>query len=135
MVGAAESIERKLQNKYNQFIREYGMTTGGTANPQNTNNPIDQAKAAKEIQQTQTNLNKLKSAGVALPQGVSQASQAAVKTVNNPKADPTQAGLDQNAKKTIGSLGLEMEKLLATGSQSQVQQVANAIKQSKVGQS
>jgi len=132
MVGASEGIELKLQNKYNQFLKEYGMTTGGTVNAP-SNNPVDQAKAAKELQQTQTNLNKFKSAGVNLPQGVGQASQAAVKTVNNPKADPTQTGLDQNAKKTIGSLGLEMEKLLATGNQSQVQQVANAIKQNKMG--
>jgi hypothetical protein len=132
MVGASEGIELKLQNKYNQFLKEYGMTTGGTVNAP-SNNPVDQAKASEELQKTQTNLNKFKSAGVNLPQGVGQASQAAVKTVNNPKADPTQTGLDQNAKKTIGSLGLEMEKLLATGNQSQVQQVANAIKQNKMG--
>jgi hypothetical protein len=42
--------------------------------------------------------------------------------------------MDQQAKKTAMGLGQEMEKLMATGNQSQVQQVANVIKQAKLGQ-
>jgi len=131
-------LEAKLRARWKQTkagLQEYGMTTGGTVSPQNpggTNNPIDAQKTAQEINQAQQNLNKLKSAGVTLPQGVSTAAKATVATTNNPAANSTGQGMDQNAKKTAMGLGQEMEKLMATGNQSQVQQVANAIKQAKL---
>ena len=80
----------------------------------------------------QQNLNKLKSAGVELPQGVSTAAIATVATTNNPDANPAGGGMDQNAKKTAMGLGQEMENLLANGDPSQIQQLANAIKKSKM---
>lgn len=123
------------ETKAQKGLQEYGMTTGGTSMPSagaTGTNPIDAQKTAQEINQAQQNLNKLKSAGVALPQGVSTAAKATVATTNNPQATPTGNGMDQNAKKTAMGLGQEMEKLMATGNQSQVQQVANAIKQAKL---
>ena len=132
--GTAESIEEQIAREYTQYLKEYGMTTGGTVNPAGGTNPTDQAKQQKDLQQTQQNLNKLKSAGVTLPTGTGQAAKSTMTTLGNPNANPaTGAGMDQNAKKLAGSLGQEMEKLLATGNASQVQQVANAIKQSKLG--
>jgi hypothetical protein len=134
MVGAAESIEEEIAREYSQYLKEYGMTTGGTVNPSGGTNPTDQAKQQKDLQQTQQNLNKLKSAGVMLPTGTGQAAKSTMTTLSNPNANPaTGQGMDQNSKKLAGSLGQEMEKLLATGNASQVQQVANAIKQSKLG--
>jgi hypothetical protein len=134
-----DSLESRLRARWEKTksekgLQEYGMTTGGTTNPQaNAGNPVDAQKTAQEINQAQQNLNKLKSAGVTLPQGVSTAAKATVATTNNPAANSTGQGMDQNAKKTAMGLGQEMEKLMATGSQSQVQQVANAIKQAKMG--
>ena len=133
--GAAESIEEQIAREYAQYLNEYGMTTGGMAGTGSTaNNPVDQAKMNKEIQQTQQNLNKVKAAGVPLPSGVGQAAKSTVTTVNNPAANASGQGMDQQAKKTAMGLGQEMEKLMTTGSQSQVQQVANIIKQAKLGQ-
>ena len=55
---------------------------------------------------------------------------------SNTPSDPSGngQGMDSTAKKTAMSLGQEMEKLMTTGNQSQVQQVANVIKQAKLGQ-
>jgi hypothetical protein len=150
MVGASESVEecgepmsledrlraRWEETKRSKGLTEYGMTTGGTAvggagATNNPANPVDAQKMAKELNQTQQNLNKLKSVGVNLPTGVSQAAKSTVATAANPGA-VTGQGMDQNAKKTTMGLGQEMEKLMATGNQSQVQQVANAIKQAKM---
>lgn len=129
------SLESRLRARWEKTksekgLQEYGMTTGGTTNPQtNTNNPVDAQQAAQQVNQAQQNLNKLKSAGVDLPTSVGQAAKSSVMTSN----DPTVTNTDSNAKKTAMSLGAEMEKLMATGNQSQVQQVANAIKQAKMG--
>jgi len=133
--GTAESIEEEIVREYSQYLKEYGMTTGGTTNPSaGATNPTDQAKQQKDLNQVQQNLNKIKSAGVALPTGTGQAAKSTLTTLNNPNANPaTGQGMDQNSKKLAGSLGQEMEKLLTTGNPSQVQQVANAIKQSKLG--
>ena len=110
------------------------MTTGGTtAQPGGgTGNSVDAAKTAQQMNTTQQNLSKLKSAGVELPQGVSTAAKATVATTNNPDANQTGNGMDQTAKKTAMGLGQEMENLLANGDPSQIQQLANAIKQSKM---
>jgi hypothetical protein len=135
MVGASESIEEEIAREYSQYLKEYGMTTGGTTNPSaGATNPTDLAKQQKDLNQVQQNLNKFKSAGVTLPTGTGQAAKSTLTTLNNPNANPaTGQGMDQNSKKLAGSLGQEMEKLLTTGNPSQVQQVANAIKQSKLG--
>jgi hypothetical protein len=114
-------------------LAEYGMTTGGTANSTQPSNTVDQAKLNKEINNTTNNINKLKSAGVTLPTGTNQAAKSTVSTANDPKANPTGQNMDQNAKKTAMGLGQEMEKLLTTGNPTQVQQVATAMKQAKLG--
>jgi hypothetical protein len=120
-------------------IDEYGMTTGGTVQPTGMNNATNQpaeqnpADAAKQLTTTQSNINKLKAAGVDIPTGVGQAAKAAVTTANDTTGNPVQH-MDPTGKKIMGSLGQELEKLLATGNPSQVQQVAAAIKQSKMSQ-
>jgi hypothetical protein len=120
-------------------IDEYGMTTGGTVQPTGMNNATNQpaeqnpADAAKQLTTTQSNINKLKAAGVNIPTGVGQAAKAAVTTANDTTGNPVQH-MDPTGKKIMGSLGQELEKLLATGNPSQVQQVAAAIKQSKMSQ-
>jgi hypothetical protein len=123
------------ETKAQKGLTEYGMTTGGTINPQQANtataNPVDAQKTAQQVNQAQQNLNKLKAAGVSLPTSVGQAAKSAVTTADNPGA-ATGQGMDSNAKKTAMGLGQEMEKLMTTGDQSQVQQVANAIKQAKM---
>lgn len=148
MVGASESVEecgepmtladklraRWEETKAEKGLTEYGMTTGGTAMPSagaTGANPVDAQKTAQDINQAQQNLNKLKAAGVSLPTGVGQAAKSAVTTAANPAA-ATGQGMDSNAKKTAMGLGAEMEKLMTSGNQSQVQQVANAIKQAKL---
>jgi hypothetical protein len=123
------------ETKAQKGLTEYGMTTGGTMNPQQANtataNPVDAQKTAQQVNQAQQNLNKLKAAGVSLPTSIGQAAKSAVTTADNPGA-ATGQGMDSNAKKTAMGLGQEMEKLMTTGNQSQVQQVANAIKQAKM---
>lgn len=149
MVGASEGVEQeceeplsledKLRARWAETKRSKGLDEAGANNPPQgttaggTVNPVDAAKTAQELSNTQQNLNKLKSAGVSLPTGVSQAAKSAITTAANPGAVAGQ-GMDQTAKKTAMSLGQEMEKLMTTGNPSQVQQVANAIKQSKMGQ-
>lgn len=141
MVGGSmeESLEDEIANEWAAHLNEYGMTTGGTVNNPNgtSTNSVDQAKAAKELSNAQQNVNKIKAAGVTLPAGASpsQVAKTSVATTNDPKIQATGGqNLDQTSKKATMSLGQEMEKLLATGNPSQVQQVANAIKQSKLGQ-
>jgi len=135
MVGgsAEESIEEQIAREWTQFLGEYGMTTGGTAGGTQPTNSVDQAKQAKELTTTTQNLNKLKSAGVTLPTGINQAAKSTMTTANDPKANPLGNNMDQTAKKTTMGLGQEMEKLLTTGNPTQIQQVATAIKQAKLG--
>lgn len=136
MVGGSceESIEEQIAREWTSFLGEYGMTTGGTATGGNQpTNSVDQAKLSKEINNTTQNLNRLKSAGVTLPMGTNQAAKSTVTTANDPKANATGQNMDQNAKKTAMGLGQEMEKLLTTGSPTQVQQMASAIKNAKLG--
>ena len=114
-------------------IDEVGMTTGGmpgmtgggtAAQPQAT----DPAQAAKDLTMAQQNLNKLKSAGIALPAGVSQAAKTVVGVTNNPTAPQTPAD-----KKTTGALGQGIEQLLAKGDPGQVNQLAAMIKKVQQG--
>jgi hypothetical protein len=133
--GCEESVENEIREGWEQYLKEYGMTTGGMMISA-ANNPVEQQKAAKEINQTQQNINKIKSATGTNPGGLSQATaaKAAVNTMSDPKLqNPAGQGMDSNTKKTAIGLGQEMEKLLTTGNSNQVQQVANALKQAKVG--
>ena len=95
-----------------------------------TNTAGDEAELAKQVMNMKQNLTKLKSAGANIP-NVSQAAASAVDTVNNPTANSQQLGMDANAKKAVGSLGLEMEKILGKGNPTQVGQITNAIQRLK----
>jgi len=140
LVGASESVSiaEELMNEWEQFLSELGapgtasaggvnQMGGGPSAGNTSNNAVDQQAAAKKTQNTQQNLNKLKSAGVNVPTSVSQATQTAIKSTDNPTAIPTQTD-----KKVSMGLGQEMEKLLTTGNQNQVNQVATALKQAKL---
>lgn len=145
-VGASEGVEecekpmslmdalkaRWEKTKNETGLQEYGMTTGGTAMAGATgqqNNTVDAAQTAKELNQTQQSLNKLKGAGVNLPTGVSQAAKSAVGTVNDPTKVP-----NQQDKNISMSLGNEIEQLITKGDPSQVNQLTAALKQAKMGQ-
>lgn len=135
--GTAESVnlEEELMAEWSRYVEENIMPTGATGPTGTQGNAVDAAKMNKEIQNAQQNLNKLKSAGVTMTTSPTQAAQSAVKMANNPQANPaTGQGMDQAAKKTTGALGKSIEDLVATGSPAQVTQVANAIKQAKLGQ-
>ena len=102
---------------------------GGTSNaaPAPGTSTVDPAKAAQQKNAAVSGLQKLKAAGVNIPTSMNQAAQTALKTANDPAASSTQQD------KNVGlGLGAEMERLVATGNPSQVQQVANAIKQAKL---
>jgi len=142
LVGASEStemecdtnmspLEQKLRARWEETKRtkgltEYGMTTGGTAQPSAGASSSTSTADAEKVNQAQQNLNKLKSAGVDLPTSVGQAAKSAVSTVNNPDA-----ATDGDSEKLLGTLGKEVERLIATGTQSQVQALATALAANK----
>jgi len=124
-----------VDEEWDAFMNEIAGANNPAQGTSSTGtNSIDAAKTAKEISNAQQSLNKFKAAGTNLPVSVGQAAKSAVATASNPTAATTGQGLDSNAKKTTMGLGQQIEKLLATGNQGQVQQVANAIKQSNMGQ-
>jgi hypothetical protein len=146
LVGASESVEQecervqptlmdKLRARWEETKKQKGLMEFGANNPgQNnmgggatsTTNPQDVANQAQTVQQTQNNLNKLKSAGITLPTSTSQAVKTAIKATDTPTAIP-----DQTDKKVSMGLGQELEKLLTTGDSNQVARVADALKQVK----
>jgi hypothetical protein len=97
------------------------------------NNPVAQQQKAKETQNAQRNISTLKAAGVNVPVGVSAAASNAVKTVNDPKANQaTGQGIDPTGKNILGNFGASVEDLVTKGNPSQVQTIANAIKQATI---
>lgn len=143
LVGSCEesidqNLEEELMAEWNA-IMELGANNpaqGGTANAMgggtggtSTPSPTDQQNLAKKINNTQQNLNKLKSAGVNVPASTSQAVQTAIKATDTPNAQP-----NQTDKKVGMGLAQELEKALSTGNPSQVGQIATALKQIKTGQ-
>lgn len=124
-----DSLEEEMRSAWDEYLAEFGANNPGSTSSAGTAAPAQNAaNTAKELQTTQQNLSKLKSAGVALPTGVSQASQSAVKTVNEPTAVPT-----AQDRKLFQTLGGELEQLLTKGKPSDVSQLANAIRQVKQG--
>ena len=105
------------------------VTEAGANNPPQGSSPAD---AARQLTTAQQNLNKLKSAGVNLPIGVSQAAQSAIDTAKNPGAVAGQA-MDADDKKTATALGQELSQAVAKGSPSQMGQLANILKQIEQG--
>jgi hypothetical protein len=132
--GYFRSAEGKLyKTNVKNLSRGHAVKEAGANNPQqNTNNPIDAAKAAQQTQNTQTNLSKLTSAGVKLPVGISQAAQSAGEIADNPGAVQGQ-GMDMTDKKTATALGQEMAQAVAHGTPSQVSTIAAALKQIQQG--
>jgi hypothetical protein len=143
MVGADESVEMECDNqmsltdklrarwektKSEKGLQEYGMTTGGTANPA-ANGTTDPAAVAKTAQNAQKNLGALKQGGVELSVGVSQAAQSATKATTDPTAIPS-----SQDRKISGSLGNELEQLAAVADPGKFNSIVNAIKQAKRGQ-
>ena len=130
-------LEEELMQEWEQYMQEAGANNPAPNTGIGTSNPQDQAKLQAQSNLAQQNINKIKSVVGTVPGGVSPsvAAKSAVQLANDPKlSNPTGAGMDQNAKKSAMGLGQEMEKLMATGNPAQVQQVANAIKQTKMGQ-
>jgi hypothetical protein len=137
MVGADESVEQECdtpasledrlrsrweQTKREKGLQEYGMTTGGTQNPTAQTTPADLAKQTNNVQQ---GVNKLKSAGVNIPSG-SQAVQSLMK-------DPVKDPVSQLDKTVDAGLGQEVQNIVTKGQPNDVNQLAALIK--KVNQS
>jgi hypothetical protein len=128
--GYFRSTEGKLyKTNVKNLARGHAVDEAGANNP-TTANP---AAMAKTLSNTAANLNKLKSAGVNLPVGVSQAAQSAVDTADNPGAVQGQ-GMDMTDKKTTTALGQEMAQAVAHGNPSQIGTLAQTLKQIEQGQ-
>jgi len=126
--GAAESIEQRLQSKWKQHLEEFGAdNTGGTAGNSTTTatataNPTDpaaNADTAVDATNIQKGLNKLKSAGVDLPTGVTQATQTVLK-------GPGDVQNTQDRQTTM-ALGNTIADLLQKGDPSSQNQLAAMI--------
>lgn len=137
LVGASEStnlecdtqmsLTDKLRARWEETkrakgLQEYGMTTGGTSNPQGNAEPSNPADQAKQTAQVQQNINKLKSAGANIP-NVSQAVQSVMKDPTDPASQ-----LDKNIS---AGLGQEIDQVLTKGDPSTVNQLATLIKKVK----
>jgi hypothetical protein len=142
LVGASESIAQecdepmsltdKLKARWEQTKREKGLAEAGANNPPQgttaSTTPVAPGTVdPKELANTQQNLNKLKSAGVPIP-NVAQAAKTVMKDPSNP-ATP----MSPQDKQVNQNLGLAMKNLLDKGNPSQIGQVATAIKQAQQG--
>jgi hypothetical protein len=124
-------LDEEIRKEWDKFLAEFGANNpGSTASTtaDGSSNPVDQSKTAKELQNTQQNLNKLQGAGVTLPTGISQVSQSSVKAADDPDALPSDE--DKNISMSIGQ---QLQQALAKGDPGQVGQIANALKQIKTG--
>lgn len=134
LVGESDApmtLTDKLKARWEATKREKGLAEAGANNPAQATTAGGTAPAAptpQEIAATQQNVNKLKSAGVAIP-NTAQAAKTVLK-------DPTNPATPMNAqdKQVDQNLGLAMSNLLAKGNPSQVGQLANIIKQAQQGQ-
>jgi hypothetical protein len=136
LVGAMESIaqecdtsmsplEKKLRARWEETkagLQEYGMTTGGTTMGGGT---TPTAPDPAEVAKTQQSVNKLKSAGVNIP-NVQQAVKSTLK-------DPTTEPATMQDKQVAGGLGQEVEQLVKKGDPGTVNQLAALIRRTKQG--
>lgn len=106
-----------VEEEWEDFVNEYGMTTGGTATGDAQKNPADQAKKTAD---TQADVQKLKAAGVPIPSG----SQAVQSLMKEPGKDPASA-LD---KQISAGLGQEIQDIVTKGDSSDVNQLAALIR-------
>jgi len=131
MVGANEGTETECgtpmtladklkarweQTKQEKGLQEYGMTTGGTQNP----TAQDPAALAKQTNNVQQGVNKLKAAGVNIPSG----SQAVQSLMKDPVKDPA----SQLDKTIDAGLGQEVQNIVTKGQPNDVNQLAALIK-------
>lgn len=132
--GEPMSLSDRLRARWAETKRETGLDEAGANNPAQATGstgvtaPADPAAQAKELAAAQQNINKLKSAGVPIPNV-----QAAAKTVLKDPTDPKTPVTPQD-KLVKQNLGMAMANLLDKGNPSQVGQVAQAIKQAQQGQ-
>jgi hypothetical protein len=106
-----------VEEEWEDFVNEYGMTTGGTVTGASQTNPADQAK---QVADTQADMQKLKAAGVPFPGG----SQAVQSLMKEPGKDPASA-LD---KQISAGLGQEVQDIVTKGDPSDVNQLATLIR-------
>lgn len=121
LVGANEGAVR-LEKSFADYLNEYGMTTGGTTTGASVQQ--DPVAKAKQVSNVQQNINKLKSAGVNIP-NVSQAVSSVLKDPTDPASQ-----LDKNVAQ---GLGQEIDQIVTKGDPSAVNQLATLIKKVKQG--
>jgi hypothetical protein len=135
--GVAESTKtsEQIMSEWRNFITEYGMTTGGMASPAGgTGQPSagtlkpDPKAQAQQQSTINTNLNKLKQAGINIP-SQSTAATSIQKRQTNPTASQSQT--DKNISQGLGDT---VEKLVTTGTPSEVDQFKNIIQKMAKGQ-
>jgi hypothetical protein len=140
--GAAESVEQeceepmsltdRLKARWAETKRAKGLDEAGANNPApntagTTATAPDPAAQAKELAGVQQSINKFKSAGVPIA-NVQQAAKTVMK-------DPTDPKTPQNAqdKQVKQNLGMTMANLIDKGNPSQINQMAQTIKQIQKG--
>lgn len=114
LVGSSESVEQEFESYLEDIIAEYGMTTGGTATT-----TTDTKDAAKGLATTQQSINKLKTAGVNIP-NVQQAVKSTLK-------DPTKDPMTMQDKNVAQGLGQEVQDIIDQGGPA-VDQLVNAVR-------
>lgn len=146
LVGSSESVENeseaaqptlanRLKARWEKTKREKGLEEAGANNPTQATTAGGTSSTTapgvvdpKELAATQQNINKLKSAGVPIP-NVQQAAKTVMKDPSDPKTP-----MSAQDKQVNQNLGLAMKNLLDKGNPSQIGQVAQAIKQAQQGQ-
>lgn len=120
--GMKKKGDRQVPNcvavaeEWEDFVNEYGMTTGGTATGAAQKDPKDQAKQVAQVQQ---GINKLKSAGANIPSG-----QQAVQSLMKDPTDPA----SQLDKTIDAGLGQELQDVVTKGDANDVNQLAALIR-------
>ena len=143
LVGASESIEnecdtstmspleQKLRARWESTKKglvEYGAVgaVGADGPVPTTNQPaVNPQQQAQKVAQTQTSMNKLKSAGVNIP----NVSQAVKSTLKDPATDPA----DMQDKNVAQGLGQNIEQLISKGDPNDINRLADMIKKSNAG--
>jgi hypothetical protein len=131
--GKPMSLSDRLRARWAETKRETGLDEAGANNPAPNTAGVaatisDPAAQAKELAAAQQNINKIKSAGIPIP-NVQQAAKTILKDPGNPKTP-----MNAQDKQVNQNLGLAMKNLLDKGNPSQVGQVAQALKQAQQGQ-
>jgi hypothetical protein len=120
-----KGADQETQDGDEEQINELGAN-----NP--SSNPVDAAKTAKGIQQTQQNLQKLHNAGTDLTTGTGTAASKEFKVSNDPKLQNL-GNQDQQTKKITGALGNQLGQAAAKANPSQMTQLSNIMKQINTG--